>query len=175
MDKRKVANLRVRKSITDALFELMQKKPITDISITEIIRKAEVARVSFYRNYESKEDVLVGLVRDALDDYRETADYDLKDFFSMKNIVRVLEYYLRYGSYVLNLHRSGYASMLLEEINQFQISVAGDMPMSSSSRYRLYAFAGGMYNTAIYWLNEVNPAPAEEIARVILDSVMKSE
>ena len=66
MDKRKEENLRVKKSITAALFSLVQEKQLADIHITEIIRKAGVARVSFYRNYCSKEDIVVTLIRDIL-------------------------------------------------------------------------------------------------------------
>ena len=55
MDKRKIANQKVKTSITSALFELLKEKSISEISITEIINKAHVARASFYRNYSSKE------------------------------------------------------------------------------------------------------------------------
>ena len=44
--------------ITDALFRLMKSKPLQDISITELTRVAGVGRVSFYRNFETKIDVL---------------------------------------------------------------------------------------------------------------------
>lgn len=69
MDKRKEANMRVKRNITEAMLELMQKKSFSDITITEIIRTARVARVSFYRNYRSKEDILTTLIEDVLDLY----------------------------------------------------------------------------------------------------------
>ena len=47
MDKRKEANMRVKSSITRALLNLMHQKSFSDISISEIIRTAGVARVSF--------------------------------------------------------------------------------------------------------------------------------
>ena len=50
MDKRKERNRIVRTAITDAVFELMKKKQLDDITVTEIIQKAQVARISFYRN-----------------------------------------------------------------------------------------------------------------------------
>jgi len=175
MDKRKTENLRVRKAITDALFELMKNQPLSTVSVSEIIRKAGVARVSFYRNFDSKEDVLVGLVRYVLDDFRENSDYDLSDNLTLKHILRTLEYYYQYRSYVLNLHHSGYSAMLLDELNQFHVSVAGDMPVSSERRYQLYVFVGAIYNTVIYWLNESNPAPAETVAKSILESLAGQE
>lgn len=59
MDKRKnSANLIVRESIETALIQLMEKKPFGEITISEIVEKAGVSRVSYYRNYYYKEDVL---------------------------------------------------------------------------------------------------------------------
>ena len=51
-------NIFVRKCITEALFSLLEKHDFEDISITDIIKKAGVSRMGFYRNYSSKEDVI---------------------------------------------------------------------------------------------------------------------
>ncbi|MBQ3379015.1 MAG: TetR/AcrR family transcriptional regulator [Clostridia bacterium] len=171
MDKRKEANLRVKKAITDSVFELMKKADLSKISVTEIIKRAGVARVSFYRNYCSKEDVLVRLVRDILDDFRDTADYDLSDVYTLKHIRRCLAYFKKYGSYVINLHRSGYGAMLLCELNQFHESIAGNMPFNSADRYKLYTFIGALYNSAIVWLTEEKPAPIESVSDTVFDAL----
>lgn len=71
MDKRKEANKRVKESITTTLLHLLNEKSISKISISEIISKAGVARVSFYRNYASKEDVITALIADILKSFRE--------------------------------------------------------------------------------------------------------
>ncbi len=49
----------VLESITQALLELMKQKPFEDISITELCQKAGVGRVSFYRNFSNKQDILL--------------------------------------------------------------------------------------------------------------------
>ncbi len=49
----------VIESITTALLKLMEKKPFEEITITELCQKAGVGRVSFYRNYNSKQDILL--------------------------------------------------------------------------------------------------------------------
>ena len=51
-------NSYVKNRITQAEIALLEEKPLTDISISEITERAEVSRNSFYRNYGSKEDVL---------------------------------------------------------------------------------------------------------------------
>lgn len=44
--------------IMNAFYSLMKKKPFQEISITEISEIAGVSRLTFYRNFESKEDVI---------------------------------------------------------------------------------------------------------------------
>ena len=44
MDKRKIENQRVKDNITKALFQLLGEKSISQITISEIIRVAGVAR-----------------------------------------------------------------------------------------------------------------------------------
>lgn len=70
MDKRREENLRVKENIINTLFRFMQKKSLSDITVTELVKGAGVARASFYRNYDSKEDVLVTLIRDVLELFR---------------------------------------------------------------------------------------------------------
>lgn len=40
-----------------ALTRLIQQKPLSEISITELTRKAGISRTAFYKNYASVEDV----------------------------------------------------------------------------------------------------------------------
>lgn len=51
-------NTYVIEHITDALLELLRDKPIGDISISELCGLAGIGRASFYRNFDSKEDIL---------------------------------------------------------------------------------------------------------------------
>ena len=113
MDKRKEANMRVKDNITKSLFDLMHKKSFSNISITELIQTAGVARVSFYRNYDSKEDVLVKLIDDVLEEYRSEIDWSGPDYYTEQNICRSFACFKKYGEFVLDLCEFGYGSILL--------------------------------------------------------------
>lgn len=171
MDKRKEANLMVKQKITSSLFSLMYKKSLADIHITEIIRNADVARASFYRNYSSKEDVLITLIRDVLEDFRNHIQWESNNFYIYENILLSFRYFEQYRSYILDLYRSGFSSVLLEELNHFHESVAGNMPASSIRKYELYLYIGALFNTAVTWLLEESPISAEAIAEYFFDSV----
>ncbi len=58
MNKKQEANALVIECITSALLEMMKTKPFDSITITGLTKRAGVGRVSFYRNFESKEDIL---------------------------------------------------------------------------------------------------------------------
>ena len=50
--------MKSREAIQWALMELMREKPFKDISVTEICRRANVSRTTYYRSYYSQEEVL---------------------------------------------------------------------------------------------------------------------
>ena len=58
MNKKQEANEFVKECITTALLKMLKEQDFSDITITDLVKKAGVSRISFYRNYESKEDVL---------------------------------------------------------------------------------------------------------------------
>ena len=45
--------------IMDALLQLMHTKDYEQISISELARKAGGSRISYYRNYSSKDSILI--------------------------------------------------------------------------------------------------------------------
>lgn len=57
------SNAITRECIETAMIRLMEKKSFVDISIQDIITVAGVSRSSYYRNYESKEDILTQYIR----------------------------------------------------------------------------------------------------------------
>lgn len=166
MDKRKEANIRVKTSITKALFSLMHQMSFSEISISEIIRTAGVARVSFYRNYDSKEDVLITLMEDVLEEFRGTVDPNEANYYNYENVYRSFVYFKRYGSFLLDLYQFGYGSILLEKLNRFHEEMAGTMPNRSIKRYELYIYMGALFNTAMMWIQNGTKESEEDIARM---------
>lgn len=73
------ANLIVRESIETALIQLMGKKPFGEITISEIVKKAGVSRVSYYRNYYYKEDVLFARMDKIAAEWKTNAETINKD------------------------------------------------------------------------------------------------
>lgn len=78
--------------ITEALLQLMDKKDYDKIAITEITKKAGVNRVTFYRNFNSKDDIIKNcLLSYNKDESNENGMYLILKYFSdNKDIIKLL-------------------------------------------------------------------------------------
>lgn len=74
-------NTYVVERLTAALLELLEEELLAEIPVSRLCRRAGVGRASFYRNFESKEDILrahIGkLFRDWTDEYEQREDAPL--------------------------------------------------------------------------------------------------
>lgn len=68
-----------KEAMADALRILLQDTPYHQISITNIAQKAGVSRLTFYRNFESKEDILPFYFDCAFKKYATTLQADKLD------------------------------------------------------------------------------------------------
>ena len=96
----------VIENITAALLKLMEKKPFADITVTELCQKAGVGRVSFYRNYNSKQDILI--------DYLSRVTGEWWSQFTKSN---PNEFYETFWHSLINEYRKNSSLLLLLEEN----------------------------------------------------------
>lgn len=69
-----------KESIQQALFELMRTMEYASITISQLTNKAGVSRMGFYRNYESKDQVLTDFFDSYMDDfYQQLTESTPKD------------------------------------------------------------------------------------------------
>ncbi len=69
MKEKMSVNETVREALAIALLQLMKKKELSEISISEIVKVAGVGRSSFYRNFNSKEQLLCSYIVDLYHEY----------------------------------------------------------------------------------------------------------
>ena len=82
-----------REYIKTAMLELLAKKNISKISITELVARAGVSRTAFYRNYTSKEDLMKEIVTDllntiSLENVKNMINYSREDYIRFFKILR---------------------------------------------------------------------------------------
>ncbi len=170
MDKRMIENERVKKSIEAALFLLLETKVFSKITVSDIIRESGVARASFYRNYDSKEEVIASYMSHQRVELAKIAHFtdSVKDIFSEEKIVTALEHYLLQKKKILLLYDNGFGTFMLENMNHFAEYSLGDMPQNSIKRFKLYFLSGAMFNTTIQWLKSGAKETPSEMAKTFV-------
>ena len=64
--------VRSRNEFAGALLKLMERYPYNEISVKQIVLETDLVRKTFYRNFTSKDDVLLYITRKVLKDYFRT-------------------------------------------------------------------------------------------------------
>lgn len=146
MNLHKEEHIIVQNSITEALFLLMDEKPFSTISITELINKAGVARATYYRNYSSKEEIIEKLIDQIFIEFR--TEYPIQNFddrFRDGHFDHILDYVLRYREQIRILHKSGLSSLYLNGLNRYLVRSCHQQ-ITEQQKILLYSFAGAEFN-----------------------------
>ncbi len=90
------SSLRSKKLITEALVELLDEKTLDKITITDIVKKANINRGTFYAHYNSVSDVVTGIFESAFDIIKTSIQYmqddiDLDISIMLKELQLVME------------------------------------------------------------------------------------
>lgn len=166
MDKRIQANLRVKESITNALFFLMQEKTLSEITVTEIIDRAKVARASFYRNYRSKLDVITVFISDILERFRNGREMTSINYRSHQYVKKVLIYFRTYAQYLVDLYNANLISLVIDGVNAFQAALEGDALVSPYKKYSVSIYGGALFNMALEWARGGCTEPVEDMVDI---------
>ena len=62
------SHLEAMACIKEALITLLQQKPYSDITMTEIIKKSGVSRSGVYKNYKGKDEIMLDIYNEPIDD-----------------------------------------------------------------------------------------------------------
>lgn len=165
------SNSRVCESITRALLELMAEKPYEDITVSELTSRAQVARVSFYRNFEGKDDVLQRHAKQATEKFIAWIGPDLRLRDPHAFMFALLRHIYDNHDAIDLLFRSNRMDILREEFNR-AFGVGCEDRRESARRAFL---AGGLYNLVYRWsLSGYDPTP-ERLADFVYELVSQGQ
>lgn len=180
MSKAAQENERVRHALTEALFSLMKRKPFSEITVTDLVTEAHVARVSYYRNFPTKESIIeeyIESIYQALSADDATPEFSFHE--TREDLTKRFEHsftcLLTRKSYILALYHNGFGSLVLETMNRVMEDAMGDMPHDSVERYRLYFLTGAAFNVLLQWLESGAGESPHEMAAACAGFLCESE
>lgn len=156
-----------RMCISEAILKLLKANPLDKISVTNIIKKAGIARMTFYRYYDSSHAALKDYLQIIISEYIEECGkvQDIADYLQYKHILFSLNFFDKYADFFLTLTRNNLHGILLDGMNDFMLKHVKDSV--DCSVYTLYSYSGGLLNTFIKWEEDGKKESVEAIAETI--------
>ncbi len=165
MDKQKK---NVKERLTMALANLSSKKGWDEITITDIINESKVARASFYRNFESIDELINYGIDRFRADFWNNAPKSGTNFLCEEMLEYTFRYFKQNKTIILSYSRLGTSSSILDIITEGMVLSFGDMPSTSPLRYKLYYYSGALYNMMLCWLKDGMKESEKEMAVTFL-------
>ena len=159
-------------SIQRAMVELLQRNDFKSISIKELVERAGVSRSAFYRNYQSKEEVLQSIIHDA---FAETAQRikTMPDLGSRIGWVKLIEQLALQCADMYSIMSSDawQGDTMLQCMNEYMTDMLPEMGMRDELQPRFWM--GGIYNSIQYWLDTGRKEFPKELAERIMDCIWR--
>lgn len=148
--------------ITDALLQLLKKHNFEDITVTDITNKAGVTRVTFYRNFNSKEEIIKKHLDNITDEFIKSSNilYNPNDF---KNYIIKLFTHLENNKDIgILLYKANIFYFLEDEFNKIFFTKA----TNKVEEYHYAFISGGLYNTYYYWIKHNCKETPQELSEM---------
>ena len=141
-------NTWVKRQITAALLNLLKEKKLADISVSELTEMAGVGRVSFYRNYQTKEDIL-----------REESDRLIQEWGKLYEanpesapetlFPSLFDFYREHRDFYTTLYEAGMSTIMMDTIIS-TIQITLEMPNLEAYMKSFWAY--GIYGWMLEWI-----------------------
>ena len=161
--------LSVAQYITNSLFELMKVKPYNDISITEITDKAKVNRVSFYRNFTSKEDIIDKWIKSTTQNFLSKSDISYQKDSTIDYFTKLFTHLEKYKTEAMLIYNANLFNLLKNEFDNNLIN----LHKKEYSNYKSYFLAGGIFNVYYFWLINGCIETPHRVAEKLVDLMSK--
>lgn len=176
--------IRSRKLIRQAFFELLKEKTFEKITVTDIVKRADINRSTFYAHYPDVMGLLDEIQDELLDYCQETLErVDFGEFYEnpsivLKDIIKILEE--NHELYRLLMH-STMATKQLEQIKKVLLEKTlqnSDLRMmfkdSFEFEFQLRFFMGGVVDIYSQWLNNEIDCSLSDLTDVLSRLIIRS-
>lgn len=160
MNKKQELNVFIRECITTALLQKLETQSLEDIAITELVKEAGVSRVSFYRNFKSKQEVLekhlVVLIEEWGRDFEEKGD---PTYLSESLLI----HFYKYREFYLMLYKQKLSNLIYENI---RYACKLEESQNNIERYAKSMVAGTIFGWLDEWARQGMKETPQEIMKL---------
>lgn len=156
----------VKTEITKTLLNLLKKQRLEDIDIIYLCNEAKVGRASFYRNYASKEQVILEHASKLIQKWGN--EFEANPNSSPFNVFESLfNHYYQNKSFYTLLYKNNMSFIMLDIIKK-HIGLVDDI--SNSEAYGKAFLAYGIFGWVNEWISRGMKEKPEEINKMFIES-----
>ncbi len=144
----KEKNSYVREHILKTLIDLMKNEEFESITIYRLVAEAGVGRSSFYRNYDSKEDVLQQEAKRLKSELNLICKSDDPNNIRLK-LLRTLDFFQQNSDFYCTLYQTGFKQIIEDSIIDMNEQMI-DLP--NLTAYTISGFSYLIYGWMIEWI-----------------------
>jgi len=173
MEKLNEVNVLTKECILTALLRLMEEKDYASISITDITNLAGVSRMAYYRNYKSKDEILLKRLEDEERKLISEVGYNgaVNDIKGL--ILYFALFYQENASVIKAVYSAGLAQVLSEMLEERIRSYFPIVDVTAQGRYAVHFYVGAIMASFKYWVDGEFEETAEQIAEIISNLIGK--
>ena len=166
--------IRSKKMINAALADLLMEKPLDKITVTELVRRADINRGTFYAHYKDIPDVVEHLIRQTFSVLQDamisgSAEQDQVAHTLLCTLQVILSEDLVFYRKILNSNAAAILQeRLVEVVSEFMLEHRERFYRGSPEEYQLAIrfCAGGLSNLYRDWFDGKLPYTLEELTQV---------
>lgn len=152
----------LNKQMGDALIELLKEKPISKISIEELTKKADVGRATFFRHFDSKEDLLSYRLVEIYKEYMgDSFDASYSD---IDHSIKFFNYYKDTLDLHVLLLDNNLESVIFEGFRNVLIPL--EKQSETDNLYTTFFTAYGLFGVILKWIKGGCKESSEEMAKL---------
>lgn len=161
---------RTKKLLRQALAELMQEKEFQNITVSDVVRRADINRGTFYAYYRDVFDLREKVENEMLDTLYAAADEYLigpNDFTIQPLIAYAVGYLLDNYDLVYALLRDSGIGSFEDKLMGFMEACSRKLrpPRSQEDCFAIWFAAAGSIGLLKKWMTQPEPAPREAVIR----------
>lgn len=168
--------LRTREWIFNALLTLLETMPYEDIKISNITDKADVARQTFYRNYKSKDDIIINYLDDRFNEFKVKAK-EVQNRSTAATFILSFELFMEHREALIKIKNAGLDYLLFNQLlsyNKYFLDHVSENEQNNSSLHNEYFVkfqVGGLATIVLEWIKRDMSMTPEEIGGIVYEIV----
>ncbi len=159
------------KNVIDALVNKLYDTPYSEVSISELCRVANISRMTFYRHFNSKDEVIESYLEALHQAFiKEVVQKNrFASYIQYENMLLGLQNVKENSRYVEYIVKNNMGEILLHKLIEHELSLSLRSQHTEADRYLSIAYASAIYGVVVNWVREGMTTSPEWLAHFLTD------